>query len=254
MADEIFEDEDFARLYDAFNPWGAGDDFYLALACETGGPVLDLGCGTGMLASRIAAKVSPVIGVDPAAGMLRVARSRPGADKVEWIKGDARNLDLGRHFNLIYLTGHAFQVFLTDEDILSVLRTAARHLAPKGQLAFETRNPKVQEWRSWNPAESREAATLPGIGRVEQFCDCRHDPASGIADLTHVYRFLDSGRERTGHSRLRFIDQERLAQLITEAGLCVHEWYGTWDRGACAPTAREIIVEAGLSSDTQDRR
>jgi SAM-dependent methyltransferase len=248
MADEIFEDEDFARLYDAFNPWGAGDDFYLGLARESGGPILDLGCGTGMLASRIAGEISPVTGVDPAAGMLQVARARPGAARVEWIEGDARSLDLGRRFNLIYLTGHAFQVFLSDEDVLSVLRAVARHLAPEGRLAFETRNPKAEEWRSWNPVESRESATLPGIGRVEEFCDCRHDSLSGIAELTHVYRFLDTGGERTGHSRLRFIDREPLAQLIAEAGLCLRECYGSWDRGACLPTAAEIIIVAGLSA------
>ena len=52
-ADEIFDDDAFAALYDSFNTWSAGDDFYLALARDHGGPVLDLGCGTGMLACRI---------------------------------------------------------------------------------------------------------------------------------------------------------------------------------------------------------
>jgi len=103
--------------------------------------VLDLGCGTGMLGCRIAEEVQPVTGLDPAAGMLRVARSRAGAGKVEWIEGDARHLDLGRQFKLIYLTGHAFQVFLTDDDALAMLQGAARHLSPKGRLAFDTRNP-----------------------------------------------------------------------------------------------------------------
>ncbi len=58
-ADEIFSDPAFARLYDAFNLWGPGDDFYLALARKLGGGVLDLGCGTGMLACRIAQRCCP---------------------------------------------------------------------------------------------------------------------------------------------------------------------------------------------------
>ncbi len=72
----------FALLYDHFNLWDSGDDFYLGLAREIGGFVLDLGCGTGMLACRIAQDGLSVTGVDPAEGMLRVARSRRGAERV----------------------------------------------------------------------------------------------------------------------------------------------------------------------------
>jgi ubiquinone/menaquinone biosynthesis C-methylase UbiE len=246
-ADEIFDDYAFARLYDTFNPWGAGDDFYLALARQSGGPVLDLGCGTGMLACRIAAEVSPVTGVDLAAGMLQVARSRPGADRVTWIEGDGRNLQLQQRFNLIYLTGHAFQVFLTDADVLSVLRTAARQLNPEGRLAFETRNPGARAWLSWNPKESRKVAQLPGLGRVEEFSENVYDSTTGIAELTHHYRFLDKGGQQVGHSRLRFIDRNHLAELIASAGLSPREWYGSWDRSDYSPASREIIVVAGLT-------
>ncbi len=246
-AGEIFEDYALASLYDAFNPWGVGDDFYLALARETGGPVLDLGCGTGMLACRIAAEISPVTAVDPAAGMLQVARSRPGAERVTWIEADGRNLQLQQRFNLIYLAGHAFQVFLTDRDLLSVLRTAARHLNPEGRLAIETRNPGARAWLSWNPRDSRKVAQLPDLGRAEEFCESVYRPATGIAELTHHYRFLDKGGQQVGHSKLRFIGQDHLADLIGSAGLSPREWYGSWDRSDYSPASREIIVVAALT-------
>ena len=243
-ADEIFADLAFARLYDAFNPWGPGDDFYRALARQAGGPVLDLGCGTGMLASRIAEEISPVTGADPARGMLQVARTRDGAERVEWIEADARTLDLGRQFNLIYLTGHAFQVFLTDADALAMLQAAARHLTPSGRLAFDTRNPAAHAWRAWTPQESREIAELPGLGRVEESVDTAFDEASGIADITHRYRFLDRGSERIGLSRIRFTNHEQVARLIQEAGLWPAHCYGWWDHRPFAPDSEEIIVVA----------
>jgi SAM-dependent methyltransferase len=241
---DIFADEAFARLYDAFNPWGPGDDFYLALARDSGGPVLDLGCGTGMLATRIAEEISPVTGLDPAKGMLQVARSRPGAERVEWIESDARHLDLGRRFNLIYMTGHAFQVFLTDDDALAMLMGAAHHLVSGGRIAFDTRNPAAEAWRSWIWSESAETVDITGIGRVEESVDAIFDAAAGIAGITHRHRFLDRGTEQIGRSRIRFIDQDRVARLIGEAGLRIEHCYGWWDRTPYTPQSEEIIVVA----------
>ena len=241
--DDIFADDGFARLYDAFNPWGPGDDFYLALARESGGPVLDLGCGTGMLACRIAHEIQPVIGLDPAKGMLRVARSRPGADKVEWIEGDARHFDMGRRFNLIYLTGHAFQVFLNDDEALAMLRGAARHLAAQGRLAFDTRNPVMRAWQNWT-AGNTETVEVPGFGRVEESVDAIYDETTGIASMTHRQRFLDRGTEQTGRSRIRFTGEDRVAALVAQAGLSLERCFGWWDRTPFNSTASEIIVVA----------
>src|SRR5262249_36490957 len=98
--DEIYAAEDLARLYDHFNGWGASDDFYLDLALKAGGPVLDLGCGTGMLACRIAAEGLTVVGVEPSRSMLAIARARPGAELVEWVRSDAESLRLAQRFDL----------------------------------------------------------------------------------------------------------------------------------------------------------
>ena len=86
QVDDVFADPELARLYDHFNAWAACDDFYLEQALAQGGPVLDLGCGTGMLASRIASEGLQVFGADPALAMLRVARSRPGGERVIWLQ------------------------------------------------------------------------------------------------------------------------------------------------------------------------
>ncbi len=69
------------------------------------------------------------------------------------------------------MTGHVFQVFLEEADILAVLKTLKRHLALGGRLAFESRNPPVQEWESWRPDAMREILQAPAIGRVEVHYD-----------------------------------------------------------------------------------
>jgi SAM-dependent methyltransferase len=247
-ADEVFANDTFASLYDYFNPWTPSDQFYLELARQTGQRVLDLGCGTGMLACRIAAEGHEVTGVDSAKGMLNIARSRPGAERVSWIEADGRTLQLGQHFDLIYMTGHAFQALLTDADAVALLRSAAKHLAPDGCVALESRNPACKAWLSWTRDNGRVVATEQH-GRIEESYDTDAEPASGIVRLTHYYRFLDQGTTRTGYSRLRFIEQPHLARLLVDARLVPIIWHGDWDRTPLRPDSREMIVMARAQPD-----
>jgi SAM-dependent methyltransferase len=241
--DEVFEDPFFASLYDHFNAWDVCDDFYLGLALETGGRLLDLGCGTGLLACRIAQEGLAVTGADPAEGMLRVARARAGAERVSWIKAEGQTLRLPQRFDLIYMTGHAFQALLIDDDAVAVLRTARDHLSSDGKFAFETRNPAKKAWLSWTP-ERRRIAMTADHGPVEEFFDTATNTDTGIVDIAHHYRFLDTDKTIVGHSQIRFVDLEHLTRLLTAANLAPVAWYGDWDRTPLTATSREFIVIA----------
>lgn len=243
--EDIYGEKALARLYDHFNLWGPGDEYYLDLARRARGPVLDLGCGTGMAAVRFAAEGIDMTGVEPAPGMLAVAKARAGAEKVTWVQARGQDLDLPRRCSLIYMTGHAFQTQLTDEDAMALLHSCARHLGPGGKLAFETRNPDVCEWLDWMPDLSRQTVDSGADGRIEASVEAAHDPATGIVALTHRYRLLDRGFERRGSSRIRFIGREHLERLLVAGGLRVIEVYGNWDRSPCGPRSPEIIVVAG---------
>jgi SAM-dependent methyltransferase len=242
--DDLFDDSFFASLYDHFNPWSASDDFYLERAREAGGRILDLGCGTGLLAVRMASEGLPVVGADPAEGMLAVARSRPGGERVKWVHSDGQSLDLPERFQLIFMNGHAFQTQLSDDAAIALLRNAARHLAPSGRLVFETRNPARREWLEWTP-ENATVVVIPVQGSVEESHETVYDGRSGILSIAHRYRFIDQGQERIAHSRIRFIEPEHLDQLVAEAGLTPFAWYGDWDKRPLSLASPEIIVVAG---------
>ncbi|HJQ55612.1 MAG TPA: class I SAM-dependent methyltransferase [Vineibacter sp.] len=243
-ANQVFEDELAAAIYDHFNPWSAGDDFYLELARAGGGAVLDLGCGTGLLACRIADEGLSVVGVDPAEGMLRIARARSGADKVTWVKSEGQRLDLPQRFALAYMTGHALQALLTDEDVVTVLGNVERHLAPGGKFAFETRNPLARAWLSWTPEKTRSVVDTPEHGRIEQSFEAMADADTGIVSIAQHDRYLDTGVHRVGRSRIRFVSQAQVAELLSRSGLAPLAWYGGWDRRPFTPASREIIVVA----------
>lgn len=237
--DRLYQDPDLARFYDLDNRWGPDLDYCVRLATDARS-VLDLGCGTGQLAANLA-ETRGVVGVDPATAMLDIARSRPGGERVTWIEADARSVRLGRRFDLVVLTGHAFQVFLTKEDQDAVLSTIAAHLAPGGRFVFDTRNPAAEAWHGWSPEQSRRRLEDPELGPVEAWNDAVHDAASGIVTYRTHYRIEGSGRHVSAASRIRFTAREPLAAMLTAAGLAVEEWLGDWRGGTFRPTSREII-------------
>lgn len=242
--DRLYRDPDLAQFYDLENGWAADFDTCLGLA-EGAATVLDLGCGTGELAAHLGQERT-VVGVDPAASMLAVARRRPGGDRVEWVEADARGLDLGRRFDLIVLTGHAFQVFLTADDQRAVLAAIARHLAPQGRFIFDSRNPAAAAWRRWTPEGSRRSLAHPSLGAVEAWNDAAQDPETGIVTYRTHYRVAASGETFSAASKLRFTDKAALTALLAEAGLRAERWLGDWQGGPCSEDAPELIPIGGL--------
>ncbi|MGJ4858860.1 trans-aconitate 2-methyltransferase [Labrys sp. KB_33_2] len=239
--DRLYEDPDIASFYDVENEWSADRACCasLAAACAS---VLDLGCGTGDLAAEVALQPEcTVFGVDPATAMLDIARRRPGGDRVTWVQGDGRTVRLGRRFDLIVMTGHAFQVFLTPEDRIAALRTIAAHLEPEGRFIFDSRNPAVAEWREWTPEQSSRRIEHPRFGPVEAWNDVAHDPATDIVTYGTHYRILAEGRMLSSHSRIAFASRSELEQALDEAGLEVEAWYGDWERRPCTPTSPDFI-------------
>lgn len=237
--DRLYRDPELAQFYDLENRWAPDLDYCLRLAGDARS-ILDLGCGTGRLAARLAEGRS-VFGVDPAAAMLEIARDRPGGDGVTWVQADARSVRLERQFDLVVLTGHAFQVFLTDGDQRAVLSTIAAHLALEGRFVFDTRNPVAEEWREWAPEHSKRRFEAPGLGAVEAWNEAAHDAATGIVTYQTHYRIVESGRRYSASSDIRFTDRKPLAAMLHDAGLKVDEWLGDWNGGARGPASRQLI-------------
>jgi ubiquinone/menaquinone biosynthesis C-methylase UbiE len=150
MPDKHYENSKLAEVYDLDSPWSIDRDFYLSLAGTPPQRILDLGCGTGLLCDAYAAKGHEVTGVDPSPAMLELARRKPHGRKIEWVQSFAQTYDSDVRFDLIVMTGHAFQVLLDDSDIMATFGVMRRHLKRNGCVVFESRNPSVEWANRWN--------------------------------------------------------------------------------------------------------
>ncbi|MDR6224393.1 class I SAM-dependent methyltransferase [Desmospora profundinema] len=229
MADELFENPRLSAIYDPFDPDRSDLDAYEAIVKEFGArSVLDIGCGTGTFACRLAARGIKVIGVDPAAASLHVARTKPWSEHVEWILGDALLIP-PLAVDLATMTGNVAQVFLTDEEWKKTLRAVRAALRPGGRFVFEARDPKAQAWLGWNRENTYRRVVTPGCGNVEGWVEII-DVQGSLVSFRWTYIFESDGAVITSDSTLRFRSREEIANSLQDAGLSVDEIRGAPDR------------------------
>ncbi|MEQ1786908.1 MAG: class I SAM-dependent methyltransferase [Acidimicrobiales bacterium] len=230
--DPIFADPRLAAIYDPLDPDRSDLDAYAAIAAELGArTVLDLGCGTGTFACRLAARGLDVVAVDPAEASLAVARAKPDADRVRWVRGDATTLpaDIDAAVDLVTMTANVAQVFLTDDDWAATLAGVRAALRPGGHLVFEVRDPAREAWRAWTREASLARVDVPGVGVVEHWVEVtqREGP---LVSFRWTYRFERAGEVATSDSTLRFRDRREIEASLAAAGLDVREVRDAADR------------------------
>jgi SAM-dependent methyltransferase len=122
-------------------------DFYRRLAAETGGPILDVGCGTGRVAMALGADGHEVVGIDLSAPMLRLAEQRrealptDAAARLSFHQADITTLDLGRDFALVVAPSRVFQFLLTTDAQRQALAALRSHLRPDARLVLDLFDP-----------------------------------------------------------------------------------------------------------------
>lgn len=262
-----YHDPLLTRLYDSQNPWGPDCDFFLSLLHNALVPqkILDVGCGTGLLTAAFANLGHNTTGIDPASDMLDIARHRQSGDKVSWVQSDAAQFKSDQLFDLITLSGHAFQVFLTDQAIHDALSNLKALLSPNGKIVFDTRNLDAKAWKGWTPEKTTQTFVLPAnsqhqkdqtievwhdLGNVEKYGDGR------IVQYFTLYRAVpvrESNAPSSGQSRppptkteaqIRFLSHNELLAHLDKAGLVLEHLFGDWDQTPLQKDSREMIVVA----------
>jgi SAM-dependent methyltransferase len=213
--------DSIAELYD---PWSRSVredvDFYVELARAAGGPVVELGVGTGRIAIPTAEAGVAVIGVDSSRGMLDVCRAeaeRAGvAELLDLRVGDLRRPPVEERVRLVTCPFRAFLHLADDGERLDALAAARVLLVPGGRLAFDVFEPGEDDVAE---THSRWIEREPGI--FER------------ADWDLVARTLTlSVRGTSGATTmaLAWIAPEEWHDLLGRAGFEVEGVYGWFDR------------------------
>ncbi len=229
MPDRIFDEPRLADIYDDLESDRSDLDPYLSVAQELGArSAVDIGCGTGTFACLLANEGLEVVGVDPAAAMLAVARRKVGADLVRWVHGVAADLP-PMQVDLATMTGNVAQVFLEDHEWAETLKAARRVLRPGGSLVFESRRPERKVWLDWNPVDSFQRVELDGIGVVETWSEVV-SVSLPFVTFRGTIVFHDDGTTQVSESTLRFRSYDDTVDSLEAAGFRVDEARDAPDR------------------------
>jgi SAM-dependent methyltransferase len=234
-----------ARNYDALygvmrDPSGDAA-FYRALAEETGGPVLELGCGTGRVLLPIAALGIPCVGVDASPAMLAALRAKNPPPNLELVEGRMETFDLGaRRFALVTSPFRAFLHLLDVPSQLAALANIRRHLAPGGAFAFDVFDPKLAWIMAPGENERLDATfTIDGV-ETRRFAKVRTDLATQIMAVT--FRFEPAHTAGNTTVRLRWFYRYEMEHLLARAGFTDVTIYGGYDRRPWRPEGETVIV------------
>lgn len=258
MLDEHYRNQKLADIYELQNTWSKDNDFYLSLApsLSDNSPIsiLDLGCGTGMTCNAFAKNGHKVVGVDPARSMLNVARRAQNSHKIKWVLGDAQSFTTSEKFDLVIMSGHAFQVLLTENDVLSTFNNVASFLKPDARFVFETRNPAI-DWAKKFSNQSKfavqkkiteKAKTVLADTQVKERTD-------NTIKFETIYTFEDE--TIVSKSVLRFWSLGEIATLLEKTALTLYDVYGDWEKNLFdADSSLEIICSIGMKTATKPRQ
>ena len=218
--------------------------YLTALAQRQQGAILDLCCGTGIVTIPLTETGLEVVGVDISPAMLERAKEKTaGQENLTFYLQDVLEFKTPQRFGLVLMTGNAFQAFLSEDAVKTLLSKAFEHLELGGVFIFDTRLPEgydltldddFQLWSEYTDAVGNSVRWW-----VKQ---AAFDAEHGVLhfEMKEVY---EDGTERVSNEALKFTPFETLLGLVQEAGFEVVEQYQNWKLEPLQEGAGAVVLE-----------
>jgi SAM-dependent methyltransferase len=234
-----------AELYDHVVPYRERPDvdFFVDAAREAGGPVLEIGCGTGRVLIPTARAGVEIVGLDSSAEMLGACRKGLLAepedvrDRTRLVQADMRDFDVAETFPLATMPFRPFQHLVTVDDQRTCLACIRRHLTDGGALVFDVFNPSLKLLASEDAGEEQgdepPFTTPDGARVVRKFRVTERDLFNQVnrVELIYYVTHPDGREERLIHAfSMRYIFRFELEHLLARCGFDVEHVYADFER------------------------
>jgi len=248
-----FFDDEYLKIYlHQFTPERTErevDFIESALGLSPGDPVLDLACGSGRHATRMARRGYRITAVDfnPRYLELAAAEAQRLGVQVEWVACDMRALDFEGRFDGVYSFFTSFGYY-SDEENEAVLERIARSLRPGGRLLLDMMN---RDWLLTHPQQRTWSQREDGALLMEEVSiDLRTSRVTSRLTLI----MPDQGAGPVKRFDLRAYTCAELGALLRRSGLRVLEVWGGADRSEHSTEARRLILLAEKPGDPRGAR
>lgn len=227
--------------------------FFLDRASRTGGPVLELACGTGRVTLPLAEKGFHITALDHSQAMLDVfsrklhACSSDVRSRVSLVRGDMVAFDFDERFPFIFIPFRSFQALSTRSAQENCLACVHRHLAPGGSFILDAFRPKVRLDESWVRPKQEDWTT---VDKQTQRTLTRYstqraiDTTNQVLDIEMSFVLSDESGvidAFTEPLRLAFFYEDQLVSLVEQAGFVVTERLGYYD-GTPIENGSELLL------------
>ena len=247
-------------MYDSVYAYVTEDiPFYVEEARRSGGPVLELGCGTGRVAVPIARAGIEVVGLDVSPKMLDAAR-RKAAGLTEddgpllLLQGDMREFAIDRAFSLVIIPFRGFLSLLSVDDQVRTLSRIRDHLAPDGRLVFDifVPDPEMLVQEQDIPYHLRDVTQDETGERLVLWHQSGYDHHNQIIDVRVTVENLDDAgvvsRRLYRDFQVRYAHRWEVEHLLARCGYEVVDLFGGFDRAPFDETSAEMVWVARSAS------
>ncbi|MGH2785019.1 MAG: class I SAM-dependent methyltransferase [Actinomycetota bacterium] len=240
----------FVGFYDEWVKDVTGDvDFYVRRAKETGGPMVELGVGTGRIAIPTAQKGKRVIGVDVWTSMMAEGRKRAVdagvGELIEWREADMRTHVADPPVTLVTIPYRAFLHLMTTEDQLACLDAVRRSLVPGGRLILNTFVPDPHIAAGQDGRRSLHSEYTDERGRrCELWVTPVHEVTTQRITINAVVEAYEGDRpvETTATALpIRMVYRYEMEHMLARAGFEVEALHGDFDERPLTDDSREMI-------------
>ena len=175
--------------------------------------------------------------------MLKYAQYKADAEglNIHLSVQDCTQLNLPIKSNFIYMTGNSFQHFLTNESQDALFASVKRHLNPKGEFIFDTRNPILHELSTVDISE--ESIELNGV-TTKVISKEAYNHLTQILECTSTY--ISSNNEYNDSIKLRYTYPLELKRLLQQHGFELVNIYGSWKKAKFDANSISMVVHAQL--------